>query len=340
MQLNYGLINGEQLPDQHDAYVNQIMGSGCGHAITDNGVPSIIPREVCGLVDVSVIEAQEGTGTNGLNGKSDAEIQLGTCVGAIRPCEAPMSLSSSEAQFVETLSQYANHILVQGNLQLLGDDVELASHDVLNVNSKGCGRVDQIGHVHAKEHIVDLDRVASLDGPTLDAVQCETMDGCGSDGTGIRRQRQNVALHSDQVVNVSEAISNPHLSVELPLDAVSDGCVSRLCDVPITVVDNWDGLNPTVSRNKVAVKGVQPKRKRGRPGKLVDDKMRENESNFKANMSSILLEKDPEEVANSVWQIRLEQGISGVDDELLMLRKLTEMEKREISAIGRLPTER
>ncbi|KAJ1393719.1 MerR family transcriptional regulator [Sesbania bispinosa] len=77
--------------------------------------------------------------------------------------------------------------------------------------------------------------------------------------------------------------------------------VSTLCDVTITMVDEWD----------YAVQDLD------------------------LNAGHLLLEKTPNEVASTVWQLGLELGISGSEGELVMLKRLEEMETRNRLAIGR-----
>ncbi|KAJ1443621.1 hypothetical protein SESBI_00207 [Sesbania bispinosa] len=47
------------------------------------------------------------------------------------------------------------------------------------------------------------------------------------------------------------------------------------------------------------------------------------------------LDKESHDVAYSIWKIGLDLGVSGFDDESVMIDKLVEMEKRDQLAIGR-----
>ncbi|KAJ1421493.1 hypothetical protein SESBI_13713 [Sesbania bispinosa] len=52
-------------------------------------------------------------------------------------------------------------------------------------------------------------------------------------------------------------------------------------------------------------------------------------------IDSSILDKEPHEIAKSVWHLGLQLGVSGVLDETTMIAKLTDMESRDRKAIGR-----
>ncbi|KAJ1394956.1 hypothetical protein SESBI_33781 [Sesbania bispinosa] len=82
---------------------------------------------------------------------------------------------------------------------------------------------------------------------------------------------------------------------------------ARLCEVPIAIVEDFDvtcGIRSETT--SAAIKGGNIKRRRGRPRK----------QSFKLKMG-------------------LDLGVSGYDDESIMINRLADMEKRDQLAIGR-----
>ncbi|KAJ1375371.1 geranylgeranylglyceryl/heptaprenylglyceryl phosphate synthase [Sesbania bispinosa] len=148
-------------------------------------------------------------------------------------------------------------------------------------------------------------------------------------------QSKNSPFFSNQVMN--EGPSQRSGSVSKTGEKVDD---SILYNVPITVVDKWGSLLPVLGHNSTGHKVAQPRRKRGRPRKLPAEKVNLKTSNMDPTVHSSLLEKVPEEIANVVWGLGRQLGVSGVDDEDLMVQRLSELETRDRLAIGRRPEER
>ncbi|KAJ1386875.1 T9SS C-terminal target domain-containing protein [Sesbania bispinosa] len=105
---------------------------------------------------------------------------------------------------------------------------------------------------------------------------------------------------------------------------------SRLCEVPIIEVNDVHLLN---AGHTVTVKNAQIKKKQGGPRKVVDDTLVSRIENDSI-LNSSLLDLGPDKIAERVWQIGLELGVSTGDEELLMKNKLGEMEMRDRLAIG------
>ncbi|KAJ1420452.1 hypothetical protein SESBI_14365 [Sesbania bispinosa] len=107
---------------------------------------------------------------------------------------------------------------------------------------------------------------------------------------------------------------------------------SRLCEVPITIADEleFQGVTRKVIPEDVG-KGGLPKRRRGRPRKIPTNPQ---VSDSYMDICSLLVKK-PHDVANSVWKIGLDLGVSGFVDDSVIIDKLAEMEKRDQLAIGR-----
>ncbi|KAJ1406392.1 hypothetical protein SESBI_25139 [Sesbania bispinosa] len=107
----------------------------------------------------------------------------------------------------------------------------------------------------------------------------------------------------------------------------------RLCDVPIAFAEDFKlACGIRFATPSATAKGGNIKRRRGRPRKKtvtlkVSDSVMEIHS---------ILDKEPIDVANIVWNMRLDLGVSGYDDESVMINRLADMEKRDQLAIGRV----
>ncbi|KAJ1432317.1 hypothetical protein SESBI_06575 [Sesbania bispinosa] len=111
--------------------------------------------------------------------------------------------------------------------------------------------------------------------------------------------------------------------------------IGTVCDV--IGLDATQGNNSEMPRvivnleGRAMTKGRNQKRGRGRPRKVYDSKALVSD----LLPNSMLLTKKPDEIENTVWQMGQNLGVSSVVDEVLMINKLAEMERRDRVAIGR-----
>ncbi|KAJ1378229.1 hypothetical protein SESBI_48060 [Sesbania bispinosa] len=118
--------------------------------------------------------------------------------------------------------------------------------------------------------------------------------------------------------------SNPEAIpvVKVPVPNASLLAEDNLCEVPITAMENI-----TMVEGKATTLNTRnPVKKRGRPKK--------NPNKLQVS-DSFLLDKEPNEIAKSVWHLGLQLGVSGVMDETTMIAKLIEMASRDGKAVGR-----
>ncbi|KAJ1393453.1 HIT domain-containing protein [Sesbania bispinosa] len=107
---------------------------------------------------------------------------------------------------------------------------------------------------------------------------------------------------------------------------------SKFCEVPIVVVNGAHLLDVghmyTVNKGKIMKKIGRPRKK------MVDDTLVGKNETISISNSS-LLDLGPDKIAERVWQIGLDLGVSGGDDDLFLMNKLGGLERRDRQAIGR-----
>ncbi|KAJ1433923.1 Solute carrier family 35 member F1 [Sesbania bispinosa] len=108
---------------------------------------------------------------------------------------------------------------------------------------------------------------------------------------------------------------------------------SRLCEVPVLLSEELDALwvNGSVLPCD-AVRGGNLKGRRGRPRKYSS----QSQVSKSVKVIQSLINKQPSNIANSVWKMGLDLGVSGCHDEDVIIDRLVSMEKRDPSAIGRV----
>ncbi|KAJ1393720.1 putative F420-0 ABC transporter substrate-binding protein [Sesbania bispinosa] len=256
-------------------------------------------------------------GSGGLVGeRSYAEaVQEGTCFGA--QVEAQQGVDTGDEKYATSSPES----LVQQ--ERISEGIEVGQKEGCGVKAQVVIEAQNISCIVGRAAMgpdsfgvggsVDHGSIVNIQGPIYECVltvsgpidanipqQMDLESEClGSKLRGLNSEQQLV-----RDFNVSKAGVRSRLSKDLVLSPQESNMVlsvSTLCDVTITMVDEWD----------YAVQDLD------------------------LNAGHLLLEKTPNEVASTVWQLGLELGISGSKDELVMLKRLEEMETRNRLAIGR-----
>ncbi|KAJ1383938.1 hypothetical protein SESBI_42950 [Sesbania bispinosa] len=115
-------------------------------------------------------------------------------------------------------------------------------------------------------------------------------------------------------------------SLNLGTDSIAE---EALREVPISIVEDLEAMG--LYHRGHQDKGGAPKRKRGRPKKKLSP-----QKVSASTVDLIHLESEPYVVANSVWNLGVELGISGVENEAEMIGRLKDLEERDQLAIGKV----
>ncbi|KAJ1399214.1 acyl-CoA dehydrogenase [Sesbania bispinosa] len=202
-------------------------------------------------------------------------------------------------------------------------------------------------HVTAKLVIDPVCVENDASGPGL---ACE-LTSSRLDALHVAALREDVRLEGAlSVVSLQEPLSQCCMPVECDTFKASDGASisvdlvalsappdlsgdDRLCDVPIAFAEDLDlacgfrSVTPSVT-----VKGGNIKKRRGIPRKkFVTLKVSDSDMEI-----HYILDKEPFYVANTFWKMGLDLGVSGYDNESVMINRLADMEKRDQLAIGRV----
>ncbi|KAJ1429939.1 hypothetical protein SESBI_07999 [Sesbania bispinosa] len=106
----------------------------------------------------------------------------------------------------------------------------------------------------------------------------------------------------------------------------------QLCEVPIVLEGEIEcSGKPT----QLEVVGGQ-KRGRGRPRKRAHVKAKVSNLPLNALLDVVVLEENPQLVANKVWHIGEKLGVTLEGETMKMVQKLTEMEERDRKVVGRI----
>ncbi|KAJ1442392.1 UDP-N-acetylglucosamine--peptide N-acetylglucosaminyltransferase [Sesbania bispinosa] len=106
----------------------------------------------------------------------------------------------------------------------------------------------------------------------------------------------------------------------------------QLCEVPIVLEGEIEGSGkPT----QLEVVGGQ-KRGRGRPRKRAHVKAKVSNLPLNALPDAVVLEENPQLVANKVWHICEKLGVTLEGETVEIVQKLTEMEERDRKVVGRI----
>ncbi|KAJ1426794.1 hypothetical protein SESBI_10046 [Sesbania bispinosa] len=153
---------------------------------------------------------------------------------------------------------------------------------------------------------------------------------CDGSGGAIARGDEKSDVLTSQVegVETCDAVQKESSTPEVVLETQIVGAGAdllaemNLCEVPITVVDDMDSMGGKAT----TIPASYLVKRRGRPRKH-PEKLQVSDS--------LLLDKDPYEIAKSIWHMGLQLGVSGVQDENTVIAKLTDMETRDRTTIGR-----